>query len=111
MIAIQLPISFHNSRTVPVSDLCKNAGKTQIDKIYVWNTDCNETMHIECMIQRGVLEPWVCTDLEVNRKKTKIPACYPLHNDSGWTALTLSLKHPISLSESPHAMILEIWCI
>jgi len=110
MIAIQLPINFHVSRTVPVSDLCKNAGKTQIEKIYVWNTDCHENVHADCMIQRGVLEPWMCTEMEVSRKKTKVPACYPVLNDSGWTALTLTLKEPKSPSDPPHCMIIEIWC-
>jgi hypothetical protein len=111
MIAIQLPISFHTSRTVPISDLCKNACKTRIDKIYVWNADGSESVQVECTIQRDILEPWVCSDLEVGRTKTKVHANYPIVNDSGWAALTLSLKTPKSLSESPHSMILEIWCL
>jgi hypothetical protein len=111
MIAIQLPISFHTTRTVPISDLCKNAGKTRIDKIYVWNTDGSESVQVDCTIQRDVLEPWVCSDLEVRRNKTKVYANYPIINDSGWAALTLTLKHPKPASESPHSMILEIWCI
>jgi hypothetical protein len=110
MIAIQLPINFHNSRTVPVSDLCKNAGKTNIDKIYVWNTDTNRSVEIICTIQRGVLEPWITSEMAVGCTKTKIHADYPLCTNESWAACTLKLKQPKDEIDAPHAMIIEIWC-
>ena len=110
MMASQLPISFHNSRTVPISDLCKNAGKTQIDKIYVWNTETNENIQLDCTIQRGVMEPWITSEVAVGCTKTKVPATYPLCIEQTWIACMLSLKQPKDAAGPPHAMIMELWC-
>lgn len=110
MIAIQLPISFHNSRTVPISDLCKNARKTSIDKIYVWNTESNENIQLDCTIQRGVMEPWITSEIVVGCTKTKVHAEYPLCIEHSWIACMLSLKQPKPLADAPHSMIIELWC-
>jgi hypothetical protein len=109
MIAIQLPISFHKSRTIPVSDLCKNAGCNYIDKIYVWNTESTENVQLDCTIQRGVLEPWITTEMVVGCTKTKVHADYPICMNT-WVACALSLKQPRNDAGPPQSMMIEIWC-
>ncbi len=78
--------------------------------IYVWNTNTNLPVTVDCTIQRGVIEPWIASELVVGCKKTKVYAEYPLCMKHTWIACMLKLQTPVAAADEPHSMMIEIWC-
>jgi hypothetical protein len=102
MDAISIPISFHRSRTIPLSDLCKTIQYIQLknlhkDLLFIDFVISNE--HGDIQNGSVILTPSLST----------IPLLPSVRDPSNlYIVLRIDAKYPTSLDESPYELSLVL---